>query len=59
MNEKIVEMVLQLAEQGGHTALWLYGIYVFGAVAKFCIGFGCFVIATYKFCGTWKEIKNG
>jgi len=60
MNEKIVDMIIQLADTGSTTALWLYGIYVVGTVSKFAIGFGCVYLAVTKFCSTGKEIaKSG
>ena len=54
MSEKICETILRLAESGGGTALWLYGIYVFGSVLKFIIGFGCVGFGVCKLCKTIK-----
>ena len=56
MNEKIVDMIIQLADTGSTTALWLYGIYVVGTISKFAIGFSCVYAAVTKFCSTWKGI---
>ena len=58
MNEKIVELITKLAETGSTTALWFYGLYVFGSVIKFVIGFGCVLMGIKTFCKTWKGISN-
>jgi len=54
MNEKICELITELASTGGTTAIWLYGLYVVGGVLKYVIGFGCVLAGIYKACSTWR-----
>ena len=58
MNEKIVDLITKLADTGSTTALWFYGLYVFGTIAKFIVGFGCSVIGIKIFCNTWKKVND-
>lgn len=54
MNEKLVDTIAQLVQQGGTTALWIYGMSVATGIIKFAIGFGCMVIAVKRVCQTVK-----
>jgi len=58
MNDKICETIVQLAQSGGTTAIWLYGVYILGGVAKFLVGFGCVGFAVVKFCRTWRYVNE-
>lgn len=58
MSKELCEMIIQLANQGGTVAIWLFGLHIVGSVLRFIIGFGCFAYAVIKFCKTWKEIVN-
>lgn len=52
MNDRIVTLITELAASGGDTAIWLYGLYVAGTVAKFIVGFGCILLGIRKICKT-------
>ena len=58
MNEKIVESIIQMVQTGGLTAIWIYAIYVLGAVLKFAIGFGCLFMGIHHICANVKKVAN-
>jgi len=59
--EEITKTILELASKGGLTAVWLYSIYMLGAVLKFVIGFSCLIVSVRMACKTAMNIaeRNG
>lgn len=48
MDEKIIQLIIDLANQGGSLAVWLYTVHVLGGVLKYVIGFGIIYAAVNK-----------
>ena len=59
MNEKILQAIVELVSSGGTAAIWVYAIYVAGAVLKFVIGFGCILAGIRYACKTALNIAEG
>jgi hypothetical protein len=58
MNEKLIDAIVQLAQQGGTVAIWLFAIHILGGVLKFVVAFGCILLSVTKICNVLRISYN-